>query len=326
MINIIDFDHGCGGLTAGMERYGEFLTIDNIYLNEYNEHCYNEVHINPFWTEAHVSEEDYDDLNIQVACFSPDVGGSLARRGHKNFKLNEIRKEMRWIKIFQPPLVIFSLQPDVLSHLHKKPSQISTEVCKTADGWPFFDKLLSFLHVNGYSKVILVTINYLDYNIPQDKKRSFYIAWDNDKDFELHMPQISRRYKVIDVLKKVPVMDVWHQPNNTYYSNCSKVKQGFGASNTPSINPNTGYVRLFADKIAPHLTSSFYKVSSRSPSIHPIEHRPLTIREGALLNGLDNTFSWDSSIPNKKVAEMIADSVSPVIGYYLAHSIFDILS
>lgn len=324
MINIIDFDHGCGGLTAGMERYGQFLTIDNLYLNQNNEKCYNNTHLNPFWTEGHISEDDYDDLDIKVACFSPHVGGNIARRGGRNFDMSEIKREMRWIKVWLPEIAIFSMQPDTIHHLNNRPITQQYTTYKTADGWPIFDKLISFLYDYGYESVSQFTINYKEYNIPQDKRVSFYIAWHNQKKLNLYTPLIKNRKTVINLLEKIK-HDIWHQPNFKFKKTCSYIKQGYNASNTNSVSVNSGYNRLFADKICPLLSNRFYLVSDKKPSIHPIYDRPLTIREGATLNGLDSTFTWDSQLSNATVADMIYDSVAPVVGYYLAQSVLELL-
>lgn len=320
MINIIDFDHGCGGLTAGMERYGEFLVIDNVYLNKQNELCYNNTHINPFWTEAHVSEEDYDDLNIKVACFSPNTGTN----SKKGIDLSELKTQMRWINTFHPEIVIFSIQPKVIPYLHSTEKKDLEPY--TADGWPFFDKLLEFFHGNGYSSVQQFTINYLDYNIPINKKKSFYIAWNNNQPFQLNYPKFETRKKVMDVLSKLDINDSWHSPTYKYSINCSKIRPGSRASSVRNVNITSGYIRLVADRVAPNLYETFYLPSSKGPSIHPIEDRPLTIREGALINGLDIPFTWDNNLSNRIVAKMIVDSVSPVIGWYLGKSIFNLLT
>lgn len=325
MINIIDFDHGCGGLTAGMERYGEFIVIYNPYLNEKNEKCYNNTHLNPFWSQLRVSDDDYKDLDVKIACFTPFLGKSLNRRGMKNLDLSELEEEMRWIEVFHPDIVLFTLPTTVLPYLYTPPTKMCDGRYKTADNWPYFDKILESLYLNHYKNFVQLTLNYQDFNIPHDKNVSFYIGWSSDKEFKLFTPQIKNKLKVIDILKKVPISDFWHNPITKYEDICSKIKQGSNAKKTHDLPINSGYVRLFADKVSPNLHDSFYKVSSQHPSIHPIKDRPLTIREGALINGLDNTFVWDESLTNQEVASMIDNSIPPRIGYYLAHAIFNLL-
>lgn len=322
---MIDFDHGCGGLTAGMERYGEFLVIDNVYLNPENELCYNNTHINPFWTEAYVSPDDYDILDIKVACFSPNMGGQIKRSGRKNIDLSELYNQMRWVNEFSPEVVIFSMQPAVLPHLNifdKKDLEPYT-----VDGWPYFDMLLSYLHQINYRNVAQFTFNYTDFNIPIDKKVAFYIAWKNNRTINLYYPNITHRRTPIDVLSNITQEDdKWHSPNFQYSHNCSFISPGSRASQTNELGINSGYIRLMGNKMAPNLLSNFYLPSSKGASIHPTEDRPLTIREGALLNGLDLPFTWDTKLSNKKVATMIVDSVSPIIGYYFAQSVFELLA
>ena len=68
------------------------------------------------------------------------------------------------------------------------------------------------------------------------------------------------------------------------------------------------------NKISPVLYSDFYLVSSAKASIHPVMNRPFTIREGARLFGLPDTYVWNSDLPKKAVANMIYNSISPIFG------------
>ena len=147
----------------------------------------------------------------------------------------------------------------------------------------------------------------------------------------LHKIRLVKKFYVPDGLKKrsKKIMDIlnnvqnqsWHSPDFRKQHICEQIKQGSSASKTKSLSLTSGYIRLFADKTAPLLSNDFYKCSDKKASIHPIENRPFTIREGARLNGLTDDFTWDSNLSKKTVAQLIYNSVSPILGYHIGKSL-----
>ena len=67
------------------------------------------------------------------------------------------------------------------------------------------------------------------------------------------------------------------------------------------------------------MDAQFYLVSSKlGDSIHPIEDRPFSIREGCRIHGLPDRLSFDLKTPRKVLGRMIHSSVAPAIGEILA--------
>lgn len=319
---IFDFDHGVGGFSAGLERYGGFITLVNPVLSMDNEFVYNKTHLNPFWAEAVTPTDFFDSIEIDVALFQPKAM-KIQKRGRSNFSFNEIETNLRFVRDYKPSVVVFSFRPEVLPFLHYKPSDNSTfDDFKLHDNWLLFDSIVYRLNRMGYNVQIYV-LNYLDFNIPQDTMRLFYVAWNIEGSFDLKRPIVNDARMVEDVLKNIPD-DSLHKPRWKHRDICSKIKPGYCA-NDYNFHTKVGYVRLKGNSTAPALYNDFYKVMSASPSIHPYEDRPLTLREGCRLFGLDDTFVFPNKFSNPVVADMIYNSISPRIGYFFADAIMKLL-
>lgn len=322
LFGIIDFSHGVGGLSVGMERYGNFITLVNPVLNTANEYVYNKTHLNPFWAEAITPTEFIGNLDFNVVLCQPKMG-RIQKRGSVNFTFGEVESNLRFIRNYKPSVVVFSFRPEVLPFLHYQPTNNSNfDDFKLADNWFLFDSIVFRLNRLGYNVQIYV-LNYLDFNIPQDKTVLFYIGWNVEGSFDLKKPIINKPRMVGDMLKDIP-NDSLHQPKWKHRDICGKVKPGHCAADY-NLHTKVGYVRLRGDSIAPALYNDFYKVNSASPSIHPYEDRPLTLREGCRLFGLDDAFVFPDKFSNPVVCNMIYNSISPRIGYYFADAIMKLL-
>ena len=114
----------------------------------------------------------------------------------------------------------------------------------------------------------------------------------------------------------------WNLPQNIKESTKEKISFVRQGSNNETPMPkyrSKGYNRAKWDDVCRCMDDRFYLVSSRlGDSIHPIEDRPFTIREGARLHGLPDNLSFDLKTPKKTVAKMIHSSPSPVIGQLFA--------
>lgn len=322
MFNIIDFNHGIGGLSVGLERYGNFITLVNPVLNKNNEFVYNKTHLNPFWAEAITPNDFFGTINIDLALFQPK-NLKIQKRGHANFSFDEIDTNLRWVRNYKPSVVVFAFRPEVLPFLHYQPTNNSNfNDFKLFDNWLLFDSVVFRLNRMGYNVQIYV-LNFLDFNIPQDTTRLFYVAWNIEGSFDLKKPIVNDTRMVEDVLKNIPD-DSLHKPKWKFRDICSNIKPGHCAADY-DLYTKVGYVRLKGDSIAPALYNDFYKTTSASPSIHPYEDRPLTLREGCRLFGLDDTFVFPDKFSNPVVGDMIYNSISPRIGYYFADAIMSLL-
>lgn len=329
-MKIIDFDHGVGGLTNGLEMCGDFEVIEAPFLNNINSLCYNLNHKNLFEIGKYKIDGEYD-----IANFVPSFGEGFLRRGAKNFDFSEINKIFDFIEKYTPKIVVICTIPEVIQFLEEK------QLNYTIDGWPMYDTVLSKL--NNHYNVFQFVIDGADYGVPQHKKKNFYLCIRRDIPInEFSMPK--RRYSIkkgfvsirdaigdiegseyieykseyIQFCKKDnPQRLTWHDFNYRSQETCSHIYEGSSARKTSDVSQVTGYIRPKYDKICPNLSFDFYRVSSKKASIHPSQNRPFSIREGARLFGLPDTYVWNSNLSNKIVANEIYNSISPIFGIVL---------
>lgn len=332
-LKVIDFDHGLGGFTTGLEVFDEaFEVIEAPWLNSNTNLCYNVNHKN--WFEPDRTDFDFNDTKFDVAVFNPNFGDGFQRRGASNFSMKDIDKSISLIKEILPKFAIITTRPDIL------PFMCSDEaLSRTVDGWPIYDRVLSSL--DGYN-LYQFTIDGADYGIPQHKTMNFYFCIRGDVMFhQMRIPdvQYSRKRgfitieeaigdinknnysdfksKYINLCRRHNPKLTWHNLDYRKKDLCACVAEGSSAKKTSELAQKTGYIRPRYDRICPNLYSDFYLLSSKGPSLHPIEDRPFSHREGARLFGLPDTFVWNESMKKKDVAKQIYDSVSPVFGIVL---------
>ena len=126
--------------------------------------------------------------------------------------------------------------------------------------------------------------------------------------------------KPIDFLKqfdKCNSIHIWNHDKDYQYADiCSFIKQGSNAKKTKEISQVSGYYRMRPDVPCNPLHHDFYRVSSRGPSIHPIEDRPLTILEGAYLSGIYMNL-WEQNVNKKIAGDMISRAMAPSVSWIL---------
>lgn len=328
---IIDFDHGVGGLTTGMEQYKDkFEVIAAPWINSDNSLCYNVNHKN-FFESGEEFPEDFD-----VAIFYPNLGTAFARSGHSNFDLSEIKNVFNFLDNFEPNYAIIYMRPEATVFMGD-----SADLRYTADGWPVYDIVVDAL--DEKYNVFQFVIDGANYGVPQHKIVSFYLCVKKGIDFQVKKPKPKFNIQTGFITIQDAIGDIegkdysdfsntfiqyctnfdnlrltWHDFNLKSSENCSHVKQGSNARRTKELTQVSGYIRPKYNKICPTLYFDYYLTSSSKASIHPVQHRPFTIREGARLFGLPDTFVWNTSLSKKKVAGMIYNSVSPIYGRVVA--------
>lgn len=338
-LKVIDFDAGLGGFTTGLEKLDSFEVVGAPLLNEKNNLCYNLNHKNFFEYDV----EDKKGIDFDIATFTPNFGEKYNRKGCANFSYNDINRFILWINNNSPKIFVIITNPDIIPFM-----KIDNVLSYTADEWPVYDLIHSRLSSNY--NIYQFVIDGAKYGVPQHKKINFYLGFDkNISNNILKIPQYT--YKNNDFITiKDAIGDImldnysdysstyiiycrqnnpkitWHAPNYRYHDNCSVVAEGSSAKKTSELTQKTGYNRPKFNKICPPLFTDFYTTSSKWASIHPIKNRPFTIREGARLFGLPDTFVWNSKLSNKEVANLIFNSTSPIFGTVVGEIILNYIN
>ena len=315
-LKIVDFDCGCGGFSKGFEDSNFFEVKYNGFLNEKNLFCYNNTHSGDF------ALKDTPPSDFDLAIFMPIyISFSSNKKSVKNF----LPQSFSFIKKTFPANIFFITNQNIFPSLKKSP-----QVMKLSNNYPTNDIISCFLLDLGYY-VYNFVIDGANFGLPQHHYYNIYWASrtipENILIKNLYGTNEKPTKTVADFLSDIYDESYlsWHIPNYNSENICSEIKQGFGAKNTKTVSKNRGYVRLAWDKTAPSLSHDFYKTSSKSPSIHPLFNRPLTIREGARLFGLSDDFIWDNKLKNMDVALMIYNSFSPFISKFFAEKLVYLL-
>lgn len=341
-LKIIDFDHGLGGFTTGMEQYDDFEVVAAPWLNADTNLCYNVNHKNFFDQDTIYTDEFYKKNDFDIAVFSPFFGDGYKRRGSTNFSYQELDESIFWIQKFLPNIAIIITDPFIINFMDFNVVSLS----KTADGWPVYDKICNCLE--NFYNVYQFVIDGAAYGVPQHKKVNFYFCVHKEFDFyNLSLPKPIYNHKNGFISIRDAIGDIndkhysdytssyitwctinnpkltWHDLNFKNTKDCSFVKQGHSAKDTSELTQKRGYVRPKYDFVAPKLDKDFYLTSSKFASVHPVCDRPFTIREGARLFGLPDTFVWNTSLTKKTVARLIFNSVSPIFGSIVAKMMLD---
>lgn len=309
-IFINDFDRSCG-LAHGIEDGQDFLVQRNFGLNTKNQLCYNEHML----ADHQVIFKNWlnGSLDCQLFVASPDFGDRINRRGASNFNIEDLNLCLAYVSLKKPDYILIAVPQSAITYL-----QIEKTVAETYEGIPTNDLIVSKLKEMGYTTQYFV-IDPVSYRLPQHKITAFYFSAKKDifdKPIILPKKSYSRKDSAVwNWLKNIPNLDdKFHHFDFSKRDICEKIQPGSNAKKTKDVSNVSGYNRLRPDRPCVDLGIDFYKTSSSLPSIHPFYDRPLTLREGAVLAGLPQTYVWDTRLKNKDVAKMIHHSVSPIIG------------
>ena len=344
-MKILEYRPGLGTFSSGLEHFKENEVVDAIYLEKDAFYGYNRIHKQWFPSSigsisTYRPKEEFD-----LAIFNPIFGDKVSSRGSDNFFFYDFQNCLSFLDDNMPKFAIFKTETSVIPHLNT-----AKDYVRDSFGELSRDILIEKLQKMGYD-AYLVVLDEADYGIPIHRSFAFYVA--TPKGFDMVMPKglftaTGRggrpKYRTIsDAIGDLKNLGDWVEygsgPQNTYQkrlrdSNVSKVtwhhapnikestkkkisliKQG---SNNPTPKPkyrSKGYNRAKWDSICRCMDEKFYLSSSKGgDSIHPIQNRPFTIREGCRIHGLPDRLSFDLKTKRKSLAKLIHDSAAPAIG------------
>lgn len=351
-MRILEYSPNFGTLSAGFENFGDNEVTDVVKLAKNAEFGYNSIH-KQWFPSSHSSILTYEPKkSIDLAIFTPQFGDKVGRKGAANFFFYDFQDCLDFLSEHKPKFAIFQTEPEAVKYINTAP-----EYVRDGFGQPSKDKIIYSLSQMGYKSYLLV-IDEADYGIPLHRKFAFYVA--TPEDFELRVPkglftatgkgQYNKYRTVSDAIGDLQKMGEWvpyasdaqnvfqrmmrndkvgrvtwnHPPNmrESTKKKIASIKQGSNNETSIAKSRTKGYNRAKWDDICRCMDEQFYISTSKlGDSIHPIQNRPFTIREGCRIHGLPDQLSFDLSTPRKSVAKMIHDSPSPAIGEILAMSL-----
>jgi len=343
-MKIFEYKPFLGGLSLGLERFSQNEVVEVLNLSQIASYSYNNTHKQWFLPNFSSIKDYKTEKSYDLAILNPDLGENIGRQGKINFKTDDLFDVLSFLEREKPKFAIITANINAIPLLN-------TAKDYTRDGFNQVSKdiVIYFLQQMGY-KAYLVAIDEANYGIPTHKHIAMYIATPND--FSLRYPKglynkygrgKYNKYRTIaDAIGDLGAMSEWSeyssQPQNIYQryirrgmpkvtwhfikhkitdkqrDTISHIRQGMNAQKTKTVKQSSGYNRPKWDRICPTIDERFYMVSSPYASIHPVENRPFTIREGMRIMGLPDNISFDLKTPTKQIARMIVDSISPTIG------------
>lgn len=172
-MNIISLFSGAGGLDLGFEKSG----FNILWANEYDKtiwETYRKNHITPLDCRdiRYISSEDIPDCDGIIGgppCQSWSEAG--AQRGIEDSRGKLFYEFIRILTDKQPKFFVAENVSGMLADLHKEAVQ----------------NILRHFENAGYN-VTVNLVNAADYDVPQDRKRVFYIGFRNDLNISYTFP------------------------------------------------------------------------------------------------------------------------------------------
>lgn len=349
LLKILEYQPNFGTFSAGFESFGENEVVDVVKLTKDAFYGYNRIHKQWFSTSMMPISTYQPKENIDLAILNPRFGENIARKGLSNFFFYDFQDCITFLDNNMPKFAIFTTEIDVIPHLNSHKDYV-----RDGFGQLSKDKLIAKLQNLGY-KAHLIVLDEADYGIPLHRSFAFYVA--TPTDFELQFPKplftatgrgSYAKYRTVaeaigdlgktgewvryksdpknmyqKCMRNDKVQSVtWHHSQNikdATKKKIAKVKQGSNNETSIAKSRSKGYNRAKWGAVCRCMDDRFYLASSKmGDSLHPIEDRPFTIREGCRLHGLPDNLSFDLKTPKKALAAMIHNSVAPAIGEIFA--------
>lgn len=343
-MKILEYNPNFGTFSAGFETFSQNKVVEVVKLSKNAEYGYNRIHKHWFLANFHGIEAYEPQNSYDLAILNPEFGEKVGRRGKDNFYFTDFQACLNFVRREMPKFVIFTTDIYTIPLLNT-----AKDYVRDGFGQLSKDIIISELQKMGYD-AYLVALDEANYGIPMHKSVALYIA--TPKDFNMTYPKglfnMSGRGKynkfrtIADAISDLGHLGEWvpykTEPQNVYQKRIrqgmdrttwnflskstpkgqrdtiAKIKQGSNAKKTDVVKQNAGYNRPKWNSICSSLDERFYLVSSRCDSVHPIENRPFTIREGMRIMGLPDNLSFDLKTPKKDIAAMLLKSVAPAIG------------
>jgi len=337
-VQVLDLFSGCGGLSAGFELVGRlFGGYELVGAVEWDKHANASYarNIGVVPLELDVAElaatpsglkRFRDSLGLAtdrplVVLGGPPCQGFSAHRKrlrHNEDARNSLVAAFATIASFlEPDLIIMENVPEVLAKRH----------------WRHFVAFQEILQAAGYT-VGADVHNLAGFGVPQERFRAIAIA--SKMPMPMPRPPLGRSdYRTVrDAIGWLPVVgpgevtsaDEMHVSTRHRRSTIEVIRQvpPDGGNRPKGVGPaclervdgfRDVYCRLYWDRPANTITG-YARNPASGRFIHPDQHRGLTIREAALLQGFPPDFMFEGPFDDK--FSQIGNAVPPIFSAYLA--------
>lgn len=317
----IDLFSGCGGLTEGLKQAG-FKVLSAIELEPIAASTYKLNHPRVNLLHADIRDVDAEQLRTELrlrrgaldllaACppcqgFSALTSKNGARR--VNDKRNSLINDcMRFVEALQPRAIMLENVPGLV-------------------GKAGFIRFVRSLRDTGYHADFRV-LDAAKYGVPQRRRRLILVAFRKESPV-FAIPE-DCRVTVRDAIGDLPhpskSRDVLHHDRAAYSEKLKSLiraipldggsRSALGATHRLACHQETDgfrdvYGRMRWDDVSPTITSGCIN-PSKGRFLHPRQHRPITLREAALIQTFPGDYEFDLSRGKYAVAAMIGNALPP---------------
>lgn len=320
----IDLFSGCGGFSVGLQKAG----FENLLAVEWDASCCEtfKENISPRILQCAIQEiETFPSCDLLVG--GPPCQGfsNLGERVPNDPRRQLWRHYLRAVKDAQPLIFVMENVPPLL---------------KSAE----YQEILREARNLGY-QVEGRILNAAFYGVPQQRKRTVIIGSrigspvfpapthrnpSVQPTFEMQkLPRWRTVRDAIGDLPPVPDEKNWHigrNPTDMSLKRYRCIPKGGNRWNLPpELMPDCWkrktkggtdlFGRLWWDKPSVTIRTEFYK-PEKGRYLHPVEHRPITHREAARLQGFEDDFNFLGK--RIEVGIQIGNAVPPPLGYQIA--------
>lgn len=321
-LTAVDLFSGCGGLTTGLKIAG-FKVLAAVEADQTVAEIYRKNHRSTLMFQRDITELTPTVLmqavellpgKLDLLAGCPPCQGFSSLRTRNGASRNNDRRNalvhqiVRFAKILKPKAIMLENVPRLLTHSS-------------------FKEVQSALRKLGY-RVESRIENASDFGVPQRRKRLIMLATrnfsprfaernqnrvsvrqaigglppPNSSSDKLHTSDMSRRSKrVREIIAHIP-KDGGSRKSlpKRLQLKCHRRAKGF----------SDVYGRMSWDDVSPTITGGCYN-PSKGRFLHPIQDRPITLREAALLQGFPPKYYFDPSIGQQPIALMIGNALPP---------------
>jgi DNA (cytosine-5)-methyltransferase 1 len=333
-MEMIDLFAGCGGLALGFAQAG-FTPLLAVEADERAAATYARN------MGEHVICQDIGSVHglprAQIVVGGPPCQG-FSRLGNGQGSEQDARNQLwrqyvRMLSEARPQVFVMENVPELLK----------------APAWPQFMRQVKRMGYTVDARVLLAS----DYGVPQHRRRAFVIgaldarliAWPQITHGDA--PDLQPLVTVRDALQGLPLVPDgrnWHierprihENSRTRYQhvpadggNRMQMARSLEHAGLGELVPACWrgrdshgvdvFGRLWWDRPSVTIRTEFHK-PEKGRYLHPSEHRPITLREGARLQTLPDEFAWPEDQTMSHVARQIGNAVPPLLATAIARAL-----
>jgi DNA (cytosine-5)-methyltransferase 1 len=314
---------GCGGLSSGLIKSG----FTPLLLNDIEKDCCETLKLNH--NNINIICSPMEDLDLTnyidkvdllcggIPCQSFSISGK--RKGLADKRGQLIYTFIKMIKKLKPKIFLIENVKGLINHNNGKTIK----------------EILDLLTDDNLYDVDYKLLNSMNYNVPQKRERVFIIGLLKEKNLKFTFPEKNKKIICLkEILVDVPISigDKYNEkkielfkliPQGGCWINLpeEKQKEYLGKSYFSGGGKRGILHRLSIEK--PSLTLLCSAVQKQTERCHPIENRPLTIREYARIQTFPDNYKFYGSMRSqyKQIGNAVPVELARQIGISLIDSL-----